>query len=57
MDTLLLPRSLVVQLDSRDDNTYLKVNYFPHGMMKQIVKIKQLQEPFFGRMAKILAEI
>jgi hypothetical protein len=29
MDTLHLPRSLVVQLDSKGDNTYLKENYDP----------------------------
>jgi hypothetical protein len=39
MDMLLLPRSLVVQLDSRDDGTYLMENYVPHGMMRQIIKL------------------
>jgi hypothetical protein len=29
MNTLHLPRSLVVQLDSKDDDTYLKENYDP----------------------------
>jgi hypothetical protein len=39
MNTLLLPRFLVVQPDSRDDDTCLKENYVPHGMTRQNNKI------------------
>jgi hypothetical protein len=33
------PRFLVVQLDSRDDDTYLKENYVPHGTTRKNIKI------------------
>jgi hypothetical protein len=39
MDTLHLPRSLVVQFDSKGANTYLKENYVPHGTTKENNKI------------------
>jgi hypothetical protein len=42
MRYVTLTRSLVVQLDPRCDDTYLRENYVPHGTTKKIVKVLML---------------
>jgi hypothetical protein len=45
MDRLHLPRSLVVQLDPKDDNTYLKGNYDPPWFNQENKKSLECYDP------------